>query len=111
MVDLPISFSIAAAILFIGFLGNIFFKRTGWLDILFLVAAGIIVGPILNILPKNAFIQFLPAISTFTLLMILFRGGMGLNLFEVYPKVFDLYFKQAYISLLEHFGQQSSSIL
>jgi cell volume regulation protein A len=83
MTDPLLVFSIIAAILFIGFLGNMFFKKTGWPDILFLIAVGVIVGPLLNIFSKNDFIPFLPIISTFTLLMILFRGGMELNLFEV----------------------------
>lgn len=83
VIDPLLVFSIIAAILFIGFLGNMFFKKTGWPDILFLIVVGVIVGPLLNIFSKNDFISFLPVISTFTLLMILFRGGMELNLFEV----------------------------
>jgi cell volume regulation protein A len=93
MFDLPIVFSIAAAILFIGFLGNIFFKKTGWPDILFLIAVGILIGPILSIFSKNVFMQFLPTISTFTLLMILFRGGMELNISEVLSKGFRALFQ------------------
>jgi len=100
MIDPLLVFSIIAAILFIGFLGNMFFKKTGWPDILFLIAVGVIVGPLLNIFSKNDFIPFLPIISTFTLLMILFRGGMELNLFEVVSGSFRALFQaSAYFAL------------
>ena len=100
MTDPLLVFSIIAAILFIGFLGNMFFKKTGWADILFLIAVGVIVGPLLNIFSKNDFIPFLPIISTFTLLMILFRGGMELNLFEVVSGSFRALFQaSAYFAL------------
>lgn len=55
MVDLPIVFSVVGAILSIGFLGNIFFKKTGWPDILFLIAVGIVIGPFLNIFFQKMF--------------------------------------------------------
>jgi cell volume regulation protein A len=100
MTDPLLVFSIIAAILFIGFLGNMFFKKTGWPDILFLIAVGVIVGPLLNMFSKNDFIPFLPIISTFTLLMILFRGGMELNLFEVVSGSFRALFQaSAYFAL------------
>jgi cell volume regulation protein A len=77
------AFLIAAAILVIGFLANVLFKKTGWPEILLLIIIGIIIGPILNLFPKEAFLPALPLISTFTLLMVLFRGGMELNISEV----------------------------
>jgi cell volume regulation protein A len=77
------AFLIAAAILVIGFLANVLFKKTGWPEILLLIIIGIIIGPVLNLFPKQALLPALPLISTFTLLMILFRGGMELNIAEV----------------------------
>jgi cell volume regulation protein A len=74
---------IAAAILIIGFLANLLFKKTGWPEILLLIIIGIIIGPVLNLLPQESFLPALPLISTFTLLMVLFRGGMELNISEV----------------------------
>lgn len=93
MIDPLLFFSIIAAVLFIGFLGNIFFKKTGWPDLLFLIAAGIIIGPVLNIFSKSGFLPFLPIVSTFTLLMILFRGGMELNFFDVVSGSFRALFQ------------------
>lgn len=77
------TFLIAAAILFVGFLANVFFRKTGWPEILFLILIGIIIGPVLGLFPKEAFLPALPLISTFTLLMVLFRGGLELNISEV----------------------------
>lgn len=93
-------FFIVAGIMIIGFLGNVFFKRTGWPELLFLIAMGIIVGPVLNIFSKEEFLPALPLISTFTLLMILFRGGIDLNLFEVVSGSFRALFQtSAYFTI------------
>ncbi len=83
MIDATMAFLIAAVILFIGFLANAFFKRTGWPEILILIVIGIIIGPVLNLFPKEDILPALPIISTFTLLMVLFRGGLELNISEV----------------------------
>ena len=44
---------------------------------------GIIIGPVLGVFSKQDFLPALPLISTFTLLMVLFRGGLELNISEV----------------------------
>jgi len=89
-----------AAIIIIGFLGNLFFRKTGWPEILFLIAIGILIGPVLNIFSKEEFLPVLPIISTFTLLMILFRGGMDLNLFEALSGSFRALFQaSAYFTI------------
>jgi len=83
LIDIVLLFFIAAAIIVTGILANILFKRTGWPEILFLIFIGILLGPVLNIFSKNDIIPFLPLISTFTLLIVLFQGGMELNLSEL----------------------------
>ena len=76
-------FFIAAAIIIIGFLANLLFKKTGWPEILFLILIGILLGPVLNLFSKDNIIPFLPLISTFTLLIVLFQGGLELNLSDL----------------------------
>jgi cell volume regulation protein A len=83
LIDTVLMFFIAAAIIIIGFLANILFKRTGWPEILFLIFIGIILGSVLNLFSKNDIMPFLPLISTFTLLMVLLGGGLELNLSEI----------------------------
>jgi cell volume regulation protein A len=76
-------FSVVAGTVIIGFLANVLFRRTGWPEILFLIFTGILLGPILNVLSKDDLLPVLPLISTFTLLMVLLRGGMELEIFEI----------------------------
>jgi len=84
LIDLLIVFSVVSAIMVIGFLGNLFFKKTGWPEVLFLIIAGILLGPVFNIVTSASLLPITPVLSTFTLLMILFRGGMELKLFTVF---------------------------
>jgi cell volume regulation protein A len=67
----------------VGFLANILFRSTGWPEILFLIFIGILLGPVLKLFSQSDFLPVLPLISTFTLVMVLFRGGMELDLYEV----------------------------
>lgn len=83
MVDTLLVFSVAAGIIIIGYLANVLFRKTGWPEILFLIFTGIIVGPVLNLFSKDSILPILPLISTFTLLMVLFRGGMELDISEI----------------------------
>lgn len=76
-------FFVVAAVIIIGLLANILFKKTGWPEILFLIFTGVILGPVLNVFLKSDLLPILPLVSTFTLLMVLFRGGLELNLSEI----------------------------
>lgn len=67
----------------IGFLGNLLFHRTGFPDILFLMFLGILFGPVLQILPYQSLLPILPYFTTLTLAMILFGGGMEMEIYSV----------------------------
>ena len=84
MVDLvPVALIISALIIVIGFLGNYLFEKKGIPDMLFLIALGMIVGPVLHIFDTNAIQGFAPFISALALVFILFDGGMGLGIRQV----------------------------
>jgi len=84
MVDLvPLALIISALIIVIGFLGNYLFEKKGIPDMLFLIALGMIVGPVLHIFDTNAIQGFAPFISALALVFILFDGGMGLGIRQV----------------------------
>ncbi|MGB9727975.1 MAG: cation:proton antiporter [Nitrososphaeria archaeon] len=68
-----------SAIIFIGFFGNMIFKRTGFPEIFFLIAFGFIVGPVLGLFPLNLIKLITPAVSSLTLAMILFSFGLEIN--------------------------------
>jgi len=76
MVDATFIFTIVAIILIIGFLGDLFFKKTGIPFFIFLIFMGIVLGPILNVLPRDTLLPSLGVFAELTLLMVLFYGGL-----------------------------------
>ncbi len=53
--DVSVIFALVAGIIVIGFAGELFFKKTGIPIYIFLILAGIILGPILNLFSKRIF--------------------------------------------------------
>jgi len=83
LVDIVLILSVISMVMIIGFLGNAFFRKTGWADTLFLIAVGVVIGPVLGVFSIDYVLPVLPLVSTFTLLTILFRAGSELNLSDV----------------------------
>src|SRR6185437_4030247 len=83
MINEIIVFLAAAGIIFLGFSGEIFFKKTGISHYLFLILTGVILGPIFNIFPREPLIPVLGLFASFTLIMILFYSGMEMKIREV----------------------------
>jgi NhaP-type Na+/H+ and K+/H+ antiporters with a unique C-terminal domain len=79
MVDAAVIFSAVAGIIVIGFAGEFFMKKTGIPIFIFLIATGIILGPVLNIFPRDNLLPVLALFATLTVLMVLFYGGLGLK--------------------------------
>jgi cell volume regulation protein A len=80
---LAITFILAAVMLLIGFLADTFFRKTGFPDVLFLLILGIIFGPVLGIISKNDLVPITPYLIELSLMMILFYGGMEMDLSKV----------------------------
>ncbi len=78
-VDASLVFGVVAGIIIIGFAGEFFFKKTGIPIFLFLILTGIILGPVLNLFPREPLLATLPLFAELTLFMVLFYGGMGLT--------------------------------
>lgn len=72
-------FIVSAGIIFIGFFGEVFFKRTGVSESLFLIFIGILLGPIFKVFPYSLTYTIIPYISQLTLAMIMFELGVLLN--------------------------------
>jgi cell volume regulation protein A len=83
MADILTVFSTTGAILAIGFLGNLIFKKTGFPAILFLLLIGLILGPLLNVFPRESLLPVVPFISALTLIIILFDSGLHMNIYKV----------------------------
>lgn len=74
-----IAFLTGAVILFIGALGEMLFRRTGLPGILFLILLGMLLGPGLSVLSPPALAAITPHLVALALIMILFHGGMKLD--------------------------------
>ena len=72
-----------AVIIFLGFGGEIFFKKTGISYYLFLIFVGMMLGPIFHVFPRDSMIPVLGIFSSFTLIMILFYSGMDMKIRDV----------------------------
>jgi cell volume regulation protein A len=83
MADAIAVFSIAGTIIVIGFLANVLFKKTGLPDTLFLILIGIVLGPILGVFPQEGLLSVMPFFTTLTLMIILFEGGLNMDIYKV----------------------------
>ncbi len=71
-----------AGVVVIGFIGDIIARKTGLPSIVWLLAFGIILGPVLGILPASLLISLSPIVSTLVLLIIIFNAGLRLNIYQ-----------------------------
>lgn len=86
MIDVIQIFLLIGSIIVIGFLGSLFFKRTKISDIIILLLIGLLVGPVFYLVPATT-IEFLkgvtPLFASLALMMLLFDGGLQMNLYKV----------------------------
>ncbi|MGC8554780.1 MAG: cation:proton antiporter [Candidatus Acidulodesulfobacterium sp.] len=87
-----IAVGIFGLIIVIGFIGEILFEYTKIPSILFLMAAGLLLGPIYHIFNQSIFLSFAPYLSTLVLVLIMFQGGIELDFLTV--------FKSSYLSMI-----------
>lgn len=73
----------AGVIIVIGFLSNYLFSRTGLPDMLFLIALGLVLGPVLQVFNPASAIVLAPYFAAVALVFILFDGGLSMNLYQV----------------------------
>jgi cell volume regulation protein A len=71
---------VLGGVIALGFLGSLLVERTRLPDVLVLMAAGIVLGPVSGIVPPDAVRPFMPFFGTIALTMILFEGGIELDL-------------------------------
>jgi len=70
----------AGVVIFLGVAGEAFFKKTGIPDVAFLMILGVIIGPVLGIIQPEAVIQIVPYFAAVALIIIMFDGGLNLDL-------------------------------
>jgi cell volume regulation protein A len=79
-----LTLSIAGLIMMIGSISIHLFKKTGLPDMIFLIGLGVFLGPILKIIPKERVIGVAPILAVLALLIILFDGGLSLDISEIF---------------------------
>ena len=111
MADAIAVFSIVGAIIAIGFLANLLFKKVGLPSSLFLILIGIVLGPVLGLFSLADVDPITPFLTTLTLMMILFEGGLNMDIYKVISQSFRaailavLYIVSAatFVTLFAHF--------
>jgi len=92
-----------SGIFLLGFLGNLFFKKTKVSDIFILILIGLLLGPILNIIPQSAILQLRNYTSIFAaiaLIVLIFDGGLYLNFYKVITEIKNAFLFTVLIFLL-----------
>ncbi|MCD6522302.1 MAG: cation:proton antiporter [Candidatus Diapherotrites archaeon] len=80
MIDTLTILLIASVILFIGFIGEIIFKRTNIPDIIWLIIFGIILGLFMNPAQKEIAINLAGPFGAIALMLILFKSGLNMRI-------------------------------
>jgi cell volume regulation protein A len=70
----------------IGFVADYFFRRTGIPDLIFLVLLGFLMGPILKVVDPASLVGIAPLFSALAITIILFDGGLNLELYKVFEQ-------------------------
>jgi cell volume regulation protein A len=78
--DISLIFLVAGIIIMAGFFGNIFFEKTRVPDALLLLGLGIVLGPVSGVVPPHGLAEFAEYFGTLALVIILFEGGMDMDL-------------------------------
>ena len=81
--DVNVIFIIITAIIAIGFFSNYFFKKTKVPDLIWLIIFGAMIGPMFKIIDPALLTDYLPIFSAVALLIILFEGGSGIDIYKL----------------------------
>lgn len=82
-------FFLIGLVMLIGFFSSVFFERTKIPDALILMLVGVVLGLVFNIADQPVFISLAEYVGAIALIMILFEGGMNLNLFKVMTELYE----------------------
>jgi len=77
------SFLLLGLTIVAGFFSLMFFERTKIPDVLLLMAMGVLVGPVFKLVDTNLLTGFAPFLGGIALIVIMFDGGMNLNIKRV----------------------------
>ena len=81
--EVNLVFLTVGAIILIGFLGSLSFEKTRIPDVLLLLGIGIILGPVLQLGEPSTLSHFAEYFGLFALMIILFEGGMDIDVHKL----------------------------
>lgn len=81
--DPLVFFGAFAALIFVGYLGNVVFDKLKFNDTVLLIALGLLVGPIMEYVSADDVEGARVIIGTLALILILFNGGLGLKIHDL----------------------------
>src|ERR1700733_9785855 len=76
-------FFLMGGIIFLGIAGSYLFEKTRIPDVLILMGLGFILGPVMRVVDPATLRVVSPYFGTLALVVILFEGGLGLNLHQL----------------------------
>ena len=102
----------AGVVIFLGVAGEAFFKKTGIPDVAFLMILGVMIGPVFGLIQPEAVIQVVPYFAALALIIIMFDGGLNLDIkhviktahFSVTLAVLGFVLSVVMISVAAHFA-------
>jgi cell volume regulation protein A len=115
-VNITAFFGLLGGLLVLAFTANRLFSWTRVPDVVVLMAAGVVLGPVLHLAKPAQFVEITHAFGTLALLLILFEGGLELNIRETirhFPGglvfgVVSYAFAFVLIGFVAHFGLKIS---
>ncbi len=72
-----------AVIFAVGAIGEGIFRKTGLPDVVWLIAVGVLIGPVLGLVSAAELMAIAPLFAAITLVVVLFEGGSNLKLGEL----------------------------
>lgn len=79
MADAAALLATIGGIIFLGYFGSLLFQRTRIPDILILIAAGVVLGPVTHVADTAFFASLTPFFAALALVIMLFDGGINLS--------------------------------
>lgn len=76
-------FGAIAALMFLGFVGNLIFARLRFNDTLILIGIGVLLGPVSRVVPPESMEPVRAIVGPLALILILFDGGLALRFHDL----------------------------
>lgn len=81
--SVELAFSLASAIILVGAAAGFMSKKLGIPDVPLLILLGVVVGPLLGLVQAGSLVALAPVFSALAVAIILFEGGMHINIQRV----------------------------